>query len=100
MADVVPLHMTPQRALEMIREIAGDSDNIVIISHAKKRGKQRRITRPQTEACVRKGMIIEGPFLNAHHNWQVTLYRHAAGEEMTCVVAIDWPSKLIVITVY
>lgn len=84
----------------MIREIALDSGNIVIVSHAKKRGRQRRITRPQIEACIRKGTIQEGPFLNAYNNWQVTMYRHAAGEEMHCAVAIDWPSKLIVITVY
>lgn len=38
--------------------------------------------------------------MNDHGNWQVTLYRHAAGEEMHCVVAIDLPAKVIVITVY
>jgi hypothetical protein len=27
--------------------------------------------------------------LNMLGNWQVNLYRHAAGEEITCVVAID-----------
>lgn len=100
MAEVAPFALTAQRALEMIREIALDSDNIVIISHARKRGRQRKITRLQMEACVRKGTIQEGPFLNGHHNWQVTMYRHAAGEELTCVVAIDWPSKLIIITAY
>jgi len=100
MAEIVPLKMTAATALRMIREIAVDSDNIVIVPHGKKRGRDRRISRSQIEACIRKGSISEGPFLNAHHNWQVSMYRHAAGEEMTCVVAIDLPSRLIVITVY
>lgn len=100
MAEVVPLALTAQRALAMIREIASDSEHIVVVSHALKRGRQRKITRAQMEACVRKGTIQEGPFLNGQHNWQVTMYRHAAGEELTCVVAIDWPSRVIVITAY
>jgi hypothetical protein len=99
MAKVVPLALSAPAALRMIREIAVESDNIILIGHAKGRGRQRRISRSQVEACVRKGTIIEGPFMNDHHNWQVTLYRHAAGEEMKCAVAIDWPSRLIVITV-
>jgi hypothetical protein len=46
------------------------------------------------------GTIAEGPFLNPHGNWQMNLYRHASGEELTCVVAIDWPRKLLVINAF
>lgn len=52
------------------------------------------------ELCILKGSIVEGPFLNQFGNWQVTIERRAAGEEVTCVVAIDWPNQLIVITSY
>ncbi len=38
--------------------------------------------------------------MNAKGHWQVNMYRHAAGEEMECVVAIDWGKSLIVITVF
>ena len=100
MAEVIPLKLTAPLALKVIREIAADSDNIVIVSHARLRGRQRKITRAQIEACIRKGTIQEGPFMNGHGHWQVTMYRHAAGEELHCVVAIDWPSKAIVITTY
>lgn len=100
MADIEPFRMSKPRALEMIRELAADSDNIVLITHAKKRIKQRSITRPQIETCVRRGFISEGPFLNDHGHWQVTLSCYAAGEELTVVVAIDWPSQLIVITTF
>lgn len=33
-------------------------------------------------------------------NWQVTMEAYSAGEELTCVVAIEWASRLLVITVY
>ncbi|MDZ4380775.1 MAG: DUF4258 domain-containing protein [Parvibaculum sp.] len=100
MADVVPLQLTADQALRMIREMAADTNNIVVISHAKVRGKQRRISRRQIEACVQKGVISEGPFMNMHGNWQVNLERRSAGEEVTCVVAIEWSKRLIVVTTF
>lgn len=100
MAEIVPLKLTPQRAIEVIRRIASDTANIVVVGHAVKRQRQRRITRRQIELCIQKGTVSEGPFLNQHGNWQVNLYRHAAGEELTCTVAIDWATKLIVVTCF
>jgi hypothetical protein len=97
---VVPLKLSAASALQLIREIAKDSNNIIIIRYGRRRAKQRKITRPQIEQCVRKGTIIEGPFMNMHGNWQVNLYRHAAGEEITCVVAIDWPKRVLVINTF
>ena len=99
-AEIVQLGLSAHRALKMIREIAAESGNIVVIRHAKDRRRQRKISRSQIEACVRKGTIQEGPFMNSHGNWQVSMFRHAAGQELTCVVAIDWPSKVIVITTF
>ncbi|NJM81885.1 MAG: DUF4258 domain-containing protein [Tabrizicola sp.] len=84
----------------MIRSLALETERIVIVNHARKSQRVRRISRRQIELCVQKGSITEGPFCNAHGNWQVTMYRHAAGEEITCIVAIEWPSQLLVITVY
>ena len=80
--------------------IAADSNNIVIIEHATKRRKQRSITRQQIERCVQMGTITEGPFINARGNWQMNLTRHAAGEEITCSVAIEWATRVIVITAF
>jgi len=38
--------------------------------------------------------------MNDKGNWQVTMCHYSAGEEVTAVVAIDWPNKLIVITTF
>lgn len=100
MADIVPLQMTPVAAQRKIRELAANSANVIVISHGVKRQRERKITRRQIELCALKGVIVEGPFLNQHGNWQVTIQRMAAGEEVMCVIAIDWPNKLIVITAY
>jgi len=35
-----------------------------------------------------------------HGNWQVNLTGRAAGNEITCVVAIEWAGRVIVITVF
>ncbi|MFS8037710.1 DUF4258 domain-containing protein [Xanthobacter sp. AM11] len=99
-ADVVPLTLTPHAALRMIREIAENTANIVVLDHAKKQCNRRGISRRQIEMCVQRGTIQEGPFLNSHGQWQVTLFRHAAGDELCCPVAIDWPNKVLVITAF
>jgi hypothetical protein len=110
-AEVVPLKRPfpplrqPNRlndadAIRLVRMIAADSNNIIVTTHANKRSKQRRITRLQIERCVRSGTITEGPFINSIGNWQMNLTRYAAGEEITCSVAIEWATKLIVITTF
>lgn len=100
MAQIVPLTLTSAHALRMVRQLAADTNNIVIIGHARKRGRQRAINRRQVELCIQRGSICEGPFMNPKGNWQVNMYRHAAGEEIECIVAIDWGRSLIVVTVF
>jgi len=99
-ADIVSLDLKPPNALKMIKRLAANSDNIIVVNHARERQNQRGITRRQLELCLQKGVITEGPFRNQHGNWQVNMYRNSAGEEVTCTVAIEWERKLIVITVF
>jgi lactam utilization protein B len=80
--------------------IAADSNNIVVIAHARKRKAQRSITRLQIERCVRLGAITEGPFINGHGNWQMNLTRQTAEEQITCAVAIEWATRIIVTTTF
>jgi Domain of unknown function (DUF4258) len=95
-----PDRLSAALALKVVRLIAADTDNIVLISYGRRRAQQRNITRRQIELCVQKGTIVEGPFLNQHGNWQMNFYRHAAGEEVTCVVAIDWATRVLVINTF
>ncbi|RDI58707.1 DUF4258 domain-containing protein [Microvirga subterranea] len=96
----MPLNLSIAGAFRIIREIVQDTNNIVVLPHGRQRGRQRNITRRQIELCVQRGTIVEGPFVNQFGHWQVTLYRHAAGEEITCVLAIEWATKVLVITTF
>jgi hypothetical protein len=95
-----PHRLSAALALKVVRLIAADTDNIVVIPYGRWRAQQRNITRRQIELCVQKGTIVEGPFLNQHGNWQMNFYRHAAGEKVTCVVAIDWVTRVLVINAF
>jgi hypothetical protein len=100
MAEVVPLKLTVPAALDVVRALAADTSRIVVVGHAKRRQRERGITRRQIELCLQRGTITEGPFPNQHGNWQVNMCRHAAGEEVICTVAIEWGARLVVITAY
>jgi hypothetical protein len=95
-----PDRLNDADAIRLIRMIAADSNNIVVIEHARKRKAQRSITRIQIERCVRLGIISEGPFVNKYGNWQMNLTRQTTGEQITCAVAIEWATRIIVITTF
>jgi len=95
-----PDQLSEAEAIKIVRVLAADSSNIVIIPYGQRRTRQRNITRPQVEKCVRLGTIQEGPFLNGHGHWQMNLFRHAAGEQVTCVIAIDWATRILVINAF
>jgi hypothetical protein len=95
-----PADLSEPEALRVIRLLAAQTENIVVIPYGRRKTKIRRITRRQIELCVQKGTPTEGPFLNSHGNWQMNLLRHAAGEEITCVVAIEWATRVLVINAF
>jgi hypothetical protein len=96
-----PGRLNDADALKLVRLIAVDSDNIIVVPHGSKRSKQRLITRIQIERCVRMGVLEEGPFIDPKGKWRMTLTRHTAGEKISCVVAIEWTTqKVLVITTF
>ena len=100
-AESDPTDLSREAALQKVRELASESRNIVLIPHARLRGAQRMINRLMVERCLQKGTITEGPYRALRTGyWRMTFSRRAAGEEMTCVVEIDWPDRLLVVTVY
>ena len=97
-----PDDISDSTILKVIKHLSASSTNIIDTRHSNERRHKRKITRMQIEQCLKKGVIKygEAPYIDIHGNWVATLQRMAAGEEITCVVAIDWPSKLIIITAY
>ncbi len=99
MSDVTPL-FTPEFALRAIRDIASGNGEVVLIPHAKGRGRQRDVNYRQVVECLRKGTLSEGPYQTSKGQWRCNVFRHMAGEQMTCVVEFDLPRRLIIVTVF
>ena len=98
--NVVPLALSKASASRLIKEISANPDNIVPVGHAKKRMVQRRITITQARRVVQAGYIDGDPWLDEHGYWRVTMRAATAGDEVTVGVAIEWRTKLLIITVF
>ena len=98
--NVVPLALSKAVAARLIKEISANPDNIVPVVHAKKRMIQRRISITQARRVVQAGYIDGPPWLDEHGNWRVTMRGVTAGEEITVGLAIEWRTKLLIITVF
>jgi len=102
MAAEQPAELSAPEALKVVRLLAADTANIVVHPYGARRAKERRppITRRQIELCVQRGTIVEGPSLSPFGKWKMNFYRHAAGEQITCVVEIEWATKLLIINAF
>ena len=98
--NVLPLRMTPATALRVIREVAKDTSRVVILDHAKRQMRKRRITRGQVYACLRLGVIIEGPALDMKNYWRCTMLQLIAGDEISAVVSFNSRDRVLVITAF
>ena len=81
------------------RILAKDSANIAVTTHARERMVERGITDQDVQQALLRGSIVDGPFINAHGNWQATLGRQLAGQEVQVVVALE-RQDVIVISVF
>lgn len=92
--------MTRPQARKRIRALAEQSENVTLrIRHVKKRMRERGIDLEEILNVLRKGEIVEGPYLDEKGCWRCRVERLAAGEEITVVVAICG-AELVVITVF
>lgn len=100
MPDPVPLRMNDATALKLLREIAQDSARIIFTRHAVQRMRQRKISPVQVMTCLQRGFVSEPVALDLHGNWKLTVSHRVAGKDFDVAVAIDVPSRAIVITVF
>lgn len=91
--------MSNPAALQLLRRIAKDSANVIFTDHARKRMRQRKLTTTQVLSCLAKGVAVEPVALDIHGHWKLTVSHQAAGAHLEVAVAIDVPSRAIIITV-
>ncbi len=88
------------KALALMRELAKDSGNVVFTDHARIRMRQRQLTPKAVIECLMRGVIVEGPALGVKGTWELAMQRMGAGRRLHVGLAIDLPSRLIIITIY
>lgn len=104
MDKVTELHMTTARALEIVQEIATNNTiKVVLTNHAKRRMRERKITRKDVLCCLRHGKIISGPVRSEEGNWEIKMSSLEAGEKVNVVAALDRDYRgglIVVVTTY
>ena len=87
--NVLLLDLSPEKALEIIRELAKETDRIAYTKHAEDRMEARSITATQVLRCLRKGSITEGPAREPRGNWRIRMEVFSAGEPVKVVGVLD-----------
>ncbi|SFG51110.1 protein of unknown function [Novosphingobium sp. CF614] len=94
------MRMNDATALKVLREIAQDSARVVMTDHVRLRMRQRKVTTTQLLICLQRGFVSEHVAMDAHGYWKLTVSHRLAGKDLSVAVAIDVPSRAIVITVF
>ncbi len=94
------MRMNDATALKLLRDIAQDSARVIFTGHARQRMRQRKVSLVQVIACLQRGIVSEPVALDLHGNWKLTVSHRIAGKDLNVAVAIDVPSRAIVITVF
>jgi Domain of unknown function (DUF4258) len=100
MAEPTPMPLNDANALKLLRAIAADTGNVVFTDHVRRRMRERKVTAAQIIRCLRSGFVSESASLDAHGNWRLAVTARDAGHDITVAVAIDAPTRAIVITVF
>lgn len=100
MGDPLPLRLNDGNALRLLRDIAADSSNVIFTRHARQRMRERKVSPKQVLDCLKLGIVSEPVALDVHGNWKLTVSHHVAGQQLNVAVAIDVPSRAIIITVF
>jgi len=85
-----------------IRALAADTAHIVITGHASAQMKKRYIGINEVYDCLRNGMIVRPPKINAEFGaLECRMERYVGGREIAVVVSLcDEDPNLIVVTVF
>ena len=84
----IPIRLNDANALRTVRELATDSANVYVLSHAKTRMSQRNITLKQVLYCLKSGHICESAHLDIRGDVRLTMRHLNAGDEVHVAVAL------------
>lgn len=84
----LPFALNDANFLKRLRLAAEDSARVLVMPHAKKRMRERKIAMVQIMACLIKGTISEPAHLTPFGDWKATVTHRAAGDVVSVAVAL------------
>ena len=85
----LPFVLNDANFLKRLRAIASDSSRVVLVGHAKKRMRERKINFGQVLSCLQKGTISEPAHLSMHGDWKATVTHRCVGDSVSVAVALE-----------
>ena len=85
----MPFALNDANFLKRLRAAAADSGRVIVLPHATKRMKQRKVTFTQLVSCLQKGTIQESAHLTPFGDWKATVGYRVAGDEVRAVVVLE-----------
>ena len=100
--NVILMNLNDATALKMVKELAKDSSNVVMVHHANVRKGQRHVSDLEVLKCLRNGRVVESVHRTTHGNWKLTIGHYLMQRNIKIAVALDNGDDgnyLIVVTV-
>jgi hypothetical protein len=86
---VLRFEMNDASLKRKIAEIAADSSRVVLMPHAKRRMRQRRVLITQVLHVLRRGHVVEPAHLDINGCWKCTLECLVSGDRIKVAAAVD-----------
>jgi hypothetical protein len=93
----LPIVLGDAQFLALLRERLSSGGKMVIVPHALKRMKERKISHAHGKSCLLKGVLSEPAHLSIHGSWKATIEYRIAGDALAVSAAIE--DSIVVITV-
>jgi hypothetical protein len=97
--DKQPDKLSRPEALRVVRDIAADPANILYPEHAIARMALRRVTETEVQRVLTRGSMSGEPYGATKGDWRCEMTGRSAGRMLTVALAIEWRTRLIVVTV-
>ena len=93
--------MKPADAARIVRARARDSGNIVLLDHARRQMKARRVDLLQVVRCLQRGAVTEGPYMPTNSRtgyWRCNVSATVDGIRLRVAVEVADDPLLLVVT--
>ena len=77
-----------------------DMGYMALSAHARQRMMERDVNMAEVINCIRKGHVVEDPYIDIKGRWRASMQRATDGRRIDVVLAAEEPPRLVVVTVF